>query len=259
VDNVKQLFFGVYRGICTNNVDPEGLGRIKAVVPQVFGNGKTETNWAWACSSTYFIDDLKLSATPQPKQGVWIAFEGGDPEYPVWLGVWDVKQQVSVVTAVEAGTGISVNSSDPARPIVSNTGVLTVVAGNNITVTGDPHNPTVNAIVPPAFSVISQTYSVSGPLTEADGASYYLPPFFMPVEPGFTLKLTSVIGMVRSGSLTLDVRQNGLSVGSLSVTTSPSSSTINSVVSENDYFQPVIASVSSADGLSLSFYFTVSR
>lgn len=49
------------------------------------------------------------------------------------------------VASVVAGTGISVNSADPANPIVTNTGVRTVTAGTNITLGGTATDPIVNA------------------------------------------------------------------------------------------------------------------
>lgn len=76
-------FHATYRGICTNDNDPEGLGRIKAICPQVFGNGTTETAWAWP---QFAPGSSPL--TPSPGQGVWLSFEGGDPDYPIWQGVW---------------------------------------------------------------------------------------------------------------------------------------------------------------------------
>lgn len=75
-------FFGPYRGIVTNTTDPVGQNRVKAVVPQLFGNASTETDWALPCVPANF------AAIPQPGQGVWIMFEGGDINYPVWMGVW---------------------------------------------------------------------------------------------------------------------------------------------------------------------------
>lgn len=84
-------FFGVYKGICTTNADPEGLGRIKVVIPQVFGNGTTESDWAWPCASS--VTTSPAIATPDPNQGVWIYFEGGDVNYPVWTGVWNARYE----------------------------------------------------------------------------------------------------------------------------------------------------------------------
>jgi hypothetical protein len=85
-------FFGVYKGICTNNVDPENLNRIRAIVPQVYGTDKTETGWALPClpvQNPATATSFTLFSVPVTGQGVWIMFEGGDVNYPVWLGTWN--------------------------------------------------------------------------------------------------------------------------------------------------------------------------
>lgn len=47
------------------------------------------------------------------------------------------------VTEVQAGTGISVDDTDPSAPIVANAGVLSVAASTGITVGGTAQNPTI--------------------------------------------------------------------------------------------------------------------
>jgi hypothetical protein len=83
MSSANQMFYGLYHGICVNDVDPEGLFRVQAVVPQVFGNATTLTDWAWPC-----FPPGTTPTVPVPGQGVWISFVGGDIGYPVWLGVW---------------------------------------------------------------------------------------------------------------------------------------------------------------------------
>ena len=75
--------FGKYRGIVTNVNDPEKLNRIKAIVPQVYGDATVETAWAWPCLPPHTIPSVPATGT-----GVWIEFEGGNVEYPIWSGVW---------------------------------------------------------------------------------------------------------------------------------------------------------------------------
>lgn len=72
---------GVYRGIVTADNDPESLLRVKVRVPQVLGNA--ETNWAWPV-----VPNLVGVETPKVGDPVWVAFEAGDVENPVWLGTW---------------------------------------------------------------------------------------------------------------------------------------------------------------------------
>ena len=87
-------YVGPYRGVVTNNVDPEGLDRIKAVIPQLFGNTSTECDWA--------LPSLPVGYPPNPPppgQGVWLVFEGGDLNYPVWIGVWSTIETTPVTVA----------------------------------------------------------------------------------------------------------------------------------------------------------------
>jgi uncharacterized protein involved in type VI secretion and phage assembly len=78
-------FLGKYRGVVTDNKDPLMTGRIRARVPDV--TGQADSGWALPCapfggSSTGFF------AVPAEGAGVWIEFEHGDPEYPIWSGCW---------------------------------------------------------------------------------------------------------------------------------------------------------------------------
>lgn len=104
----------------------------------------------------------------------------------------------------------------------------------------------------------SQTYSVSGTLVVPSGATGYLPPFFMPVASGQSISLYAVIYEVRSGSCDINIEQNGTAISTgLAVSTTPTETAVSAEVANNDTFQVVITSVSSADGLSCSFYFEV--
>lgn len=74
-------YLGVYRGICTANNDPENLLRIKVRVPQVIGS--SETNWAWPV-----VPNVVGVKTPGVGDPVWVVFEAGNVDQPVWLGTW---------------------------------------------------------------------------------------------------------------------------------------------------------------------------
>jgi uncharacterized protein involved in type VI secretion and phage assembly len=78
-------FLGKYRGVVTDNNDPLMVGRVRARVPDV--TGAADSGWAMPCapfggSSTGFF------AVPAEGSGVWIEFEHGDPDYPIWAGCW---------------------------------------------------------------------------------------------------------------------------------------------------------------------------
>jgi len=78
-------YYGIYRGTVVNNIDPMQIGRIMAIVPDV--GSVTPSTWAMPCvpiagkqMGTFFV--------PQIGAGVWVQFEGGDPDYPVYIGCW---------------------------------------------------------------------------------------------------------------------------------------------------------------------------
>ena len=57
----------------------------------------------------------------------------------------DAAGSADAVLSVSGGVGIDVDNTLPQQPIVNNTGVLTVTAGTNVTVTGTAQNPVINA------------------------------------------------------------------------------------------------------------------
>lgn len=119
-------YYGIYRGICVDNEDPENTKRIRLKVPQVLHTNVT--NWAYPClpvvvngehgveegttvtsgsssagstgsasagtshthtmSHTHTITLSSHHMLPNINQGVWVMFEGGDVNFPVWIGVY---------------------------------------------------------------------------------------------------------------------------------------------------------------------------
>jgi uncharacterized protein involved in type VI secretion and phage assembly len=82
---MSEQFFGKYRGIVTDNNDPLMIGRVRATVPDVMGS--EESGWAMPCAP-FGGDGMGFFAVPISGAGVWIEFEHGDPDYPIWSGCW---------------------------------------------------------------------------------------------------------------------------------------------------------------------------
>ena len=78
-------FYGKYRGVVTDVNDPLMIGRIKATVPDVLGD--QESGWAMPCAP-FGGSGVGFFALPVVDAGVWIEFEHGDPDYPIWAGCW---------------------------------------------------------------------------------------------------------------------------------------------------------------------------
>jgi uncharacterized protein involved in type VI secretion and phage assembly len=82
---MPQPFYGKYRGTVTDNQDPLMIGRVKARVPDVMGD--QESGWAMPCAP-FGGSGVGFFAIPATGAGVWIEFEHGDPDYPIWSGCW---------------------------------------------------------------------------------------------------------------------------------------------------------------------------
>jgi len=82
---MSKTFYGKYRGIVTDNDDPLSMGRIRARVPDVLG--KEKSGWALPCVP-FAGDGMGFYAIPDVDARVWIEFEQGDPDYPIWTGCW---------------------------------------------------------------------------------------------------------------------------------------------------------------------------
>jgi uncharacterized protein involved in type VI secretion and phage assembly len=122
MSNPPQRFYGKYRGTVINNVDPLQIGRIQVMVPDV--SNVIPSSWAMPCvpiagkqMGTYVV--------PQVGAGVWVEFEQGNPDYPIWVGgFWGSAAEVPAL----ALAGI------PASPNI----VLQTTAQNAIVVSDLP-------------------------------------------------------------------------------------------------------------------------
>jgi uncharacterized protein involved in type VI secretion and phage assembly len=93
-------YYGKYRGKVTQNIDPLQLGRIQVSCPAVFGEG--QLNWAMPCVP-YAGIQAGFYAIPAIAANVWIEFEGGDIERPIWSGCfWGTGETPAVALATPA-------------------------------------------------------------------------------------------------------------------------------------------------------------
>jgi len=78
-----QKYYGKYRGMVINNIDPMQMGRIMVQVPDV--GGLIPGTWAMPCVPVAGIQ-MGIYTVPIMGSGVWVEFEQGDPNYPIWVG-----------------------------------------------------------------------------------------------------------------------------------------------------------------------------
>ncbi len=90
-------YFGKYRGKVKNNIDPMMLGRVQVNVPAVLGDGSL----SWAMPSVpYAGNGVGFFMIPPIAANVWVEFEGGDIDHPIWSGCFWETGEVPASPAV---------------------------------------------------------------------------------------------------------------------------------------------------------------
>jgi uncharacterized protein involved in type VI secretion and phage assembly len=97
----KPRFYGKYRGSVLNNVDPMQQGRVLVQVPEVLG--PAVSSWAMPCVPFAGIQ-TGVFYFPPIGSGVWVEFEGGDADFPIWTGgFWGSAAEVPALAAGPPG------------------------------------------------------------------------------------------------------------------------------------------------------------
>jgi hypothetical protein len=136
-------YYGKYRGMVVNNLDPLSIGRLQVQVPDV--NGLVPTTWAMPCMP-FTGKQMGAWLIPQVNAGVWVEFEQGDPDYPIWSGCWYgsvAEVPVLALAGVAASPNITLQSAtqnalvisdNPAQGIMlkSSTGAMIVINASGI-------------------------------------------------------------------------------------------------------------------------------
>ena len=118
-------YYGKYRGTVLNNLDPLQEGRIQAQVPDV--SALLPSSWAMPCLPAAGIQN-GLFTVPPIGAAVWIEFEQGDADHPIWVGgFWGSAAEVPALART-------------VPPVLSGLTLQTTL-GNGIVV-GDTPGPT---------------------------------------------------------------------------------------------------------------------
>lgn len=100
-------YYGKYRGTVINNVDPLQIGRVMAIVPDV--TGLAPGTW---CNPCFPVAGMQMGiwAVPMIGAGVYVEFEQGNPDYPIWTGCW---------IATIAEKPLLANTAPPPTPAIT--------------------------------------------------------------------------------------------------------------------------------------------
>jgi hypothetical protein len=159
-------YHGKYRGKVCNNVDPEFLGRIQVIVPDV--SALLPSTWALPCVP---VATLKggVFALPEIEDDVWVEFERGHPDHPIWVGgFW------TPLTAP-----LTIPLANPALPPI----ILSTVLQSAVIVSDSPIPPMTGpgvavmatevsfiSVSPEMIQIVSPTIQINGVTIVNDGA-----------------------------------------------------------------------------------------
>jgi len=157
VQNNQRQFLGKYRGKIVENKDPLSLGRIRAKVPGITSPEKT--GWVLPCVP-YAGDGVGFFFIPPIDANVWIEFERGNTDSPIWSGCFwgageapelpavpDVKiiktdfAKISINDAPGSGK-ITIETKDGAKIELSSSGIEIKNGSQNVKLTSA--NVTIN-------------------------------------------------------------------------------------------------------------------
>ena len=123
-----EKFWGKYRGTVINNIDSEQRGRLIVMVPDVLT--LIPSTWAEPCTPLAGPTGPPMGVylVPPIGAGVWVEFEQGDPDYPIWVGCrWGASSDIP--TFAKAGLPVSPS-------------IVLQTAGQNCIVVSDVPGPT---------------------------------------------------------------------------------------------------------------------
>ena len=137
-----KLYMGKFKGYVRQNNDEENRGRLRCFCPQVMGEQDDAQHWLdWAQPCLPWIGGLNTLDFGPPLTNVqrggketivWIEFEGGQVDHPIWVGtvlpaptIDDVDAQLDLTNAAGASggdiianapAGSSVGAINPVQP-----------------------------------------------------------------------------------------------------------------------------------------------
>lgn len=168
---VTKRHWGKYRGTVVQNVDAPPRGRLQVTVPGIL----TTPNWAMPCVPVAAL--MKSGGSfmrPEIGSNVWIEFERGDPDKPIWVGCFwgeaDLPRvateyvalpEVQVITLESLLAGISISDAPIAAGATPPGQVNIFADGGVVAIALSPNGVNISAptvtITAGAFNVVTPT------------------------------------------------------------------------------------------------------
>lgn len=150
-------YYGKYRGTVISNIDPMQMGRLLVQVPDV--TGLVPASWATACVPLAGPTGppMGVYVVPPIGAGVWVEFEQGDPEYPVWVGCrWGSPADIPTL----AFAGLPVSPS-----------IVLQTAGQNTVLISDAPGPAGGILLKSLTGALIQVNDVGITISNGKGAT----------------------------------------------------------------------------------------
>ncbi len=125
-NELEPRFHGKYRGTVINNIDPDRTGRLLVEVPDVLS--LPPAGWAVPCTPLAGPTgpSMGVHLVPPIGAGVWVEFEQGHPDHPIWVGCrWGQAGDVPIL----AQAGLPVSPSIVFQTMLQNSLIISDVAG----------------------------------------------------------------------------------------------------------------------------------
>jgi hypothetical protein len=124
-------YYGKYRATVIENIDPEQRARLLAQVPDVLG--ETISSWAMPCVPAAGIES-GIFIVPPIGSSIWVEFEQGNPDYPIWTGgFWGLAADVPALAlappAIPPGQNIVLQTTGENTVILSDSAPTPATGG----------------------------------------------------------------------------------------------------------------------------------
>jgi len=130
--------YGKFRALVSKiNDTEENMGRIKVKCPAIYG--VNESPWCTPCMPCVG-DNIGIFMFPTIGDSVWIEFEEGDVDFPIWVGgFWQSRK--TPFTADYTTKKIVISTATGVKIVLNSTGAIVITGAvsivGNVTVTGD--------------------------------------------------------------------------------------------------------------------------
>jgi Type VI secretion system/phage-baseplate injector OB domain len=201
--NEQKAYYGKYRASVQSNDDPLKIGRLQLSAPDF---PAMKEAWALPCTP-YAGPNVGFYAIPPVGSAVWVEFEGGNPDSPIWSGCFWLSGQAPQLGAAASSGGGEGGDGSPSAPVPATkfwkTDNVTLVIDD----TGDQKGGVTLKVEPPAVKTeLTMVFDKTGILISCAPSTIQLTTEQIVVnhpQGNVTMKDDQISITLASGSITL--------------------------------------------------------